>query len=146
VILSVSWFAFRHTLLLLLLRINSQFKLIKQFGFLQIKSEMAKVGSKQGAALEVSYQVPSSTGGFIPADPIKFCLRYRPPTIAIVYELINTQKGGHRKYVHEIKVDLKETSDLKSVCEDLFIREKTYFNPTKISRNQVIIFILTLIR
>lgn len=51
---------------------------------------MAKVGSKQGAALEVSYQVPSSTGGFIPADPIKFCLRYRPPTIAIVYELINT--------------------------------------------------------
>lgn len=32
---------------------------------------------------------------------------------------------------------MKETSDLKTVCEDLFIREKTYFNPAKISRNQV---------
>jgi hypothetical protein len=32
-----------------------------------------------------SYRVPSSSGGFIPADPIKFCLRFKPPTIAIVY-------------------------------------------------------------
>lgn len=38
--------------------------------------------SNQG---DQSYRVPSSTGGFIAADPIKFCLRFRPPTIAIVY-------------------------------------------------------------
>lgn len=37
------------------------------------------------AALEVNYQVPASNGSFLPADPIKFCLRFRPPTIAIVY-------------------------------------------------------------
>ncbi len=86
-----------------------------------------------GATLEINYQVPASNGGFLPADPIKFCLRYRPPTIAIVYQILHSQKG-YRKYVHEITVDLKETSDLKQVCEDLFVKEKTYFNPQKISR------------
>ena len=45
---------------------------------------MAKAAYRQ-AAVELSYQVPSSTGGKIPADPIKFCLRFKPPTIAIVY-------------------------------------------------------------
>lgn len=34
---------------------------------------------------QANYRVPSSTGGSVPADPIKFCLRFRPPTIAIVY-------------------------------------------------------------
>ena len=31
------------------------------------------------------YKVPSLKGGFLPANPIKFCLKYTPPTIAIVY-------------------------------------------------------------
>jgi hypothetical protein len=61
---------------------------------------MAK-NAKQ-AALEVNYQVPSSSGGLISADPIKFCLRFKPPTIAIVYSIMHKP----RKYVHEIKVDL----------------------------------------
>jgi hypothetical protein len=46
---------------------------------------MAKAAYKQ--AVERSYTVPSNSGGRIPADPIKFCLRFRPPTIAIVYEI-----------------------------------------------------------
>lgn len=78
--------------------------------------------------MELSYQVPSSTGGYLPADPIKFCLRFRPPTIAIVYQIMHSQKGT-RKYVHEIKVDLKESSDLNKVCDELFLKEKSYFNP-----------------
>jgi hypothetical protein len=63
--------------------------------------------------------VPSSSGGFIPADPIKFCLRFKPPTIAIVYQLLTKP----RKYVHEFKLDLKETSDLAKLTDDLFERE-----------------------
>jgi hypothetical protein len=77
------------------------------------------------AQIELKYQVPSSSGGFIPADPIKFCLRFKPPTIAIVYQLL--QKP--RKYVHEIKIDLKENSDLDTLCDELFEKEKHYFNP-----------------
>ena len=86
--------------------------------------------------MELSYQVPAQNGGYIIAEPLKFCLKFRPPTIAIVYQVDHKQKGT-RKYVHEIRVELKEGADLGQVCEDLFVREKTYFNPNKISRQQV---------
>lgn len=45
---------------------------------------MAKAG-KSAAAVELNYTLPSNSGTFIQATPINFCLRYRPPTIAIVY-------------------------------------------------------------
>ncbi len=32
-----------------------------------------------------SYRIPTGLGTFLAADPIKFCLRFKPPTIAIVY-------------------------------------------------------------
>jgi hypothetical protein len=72
-----------------------------------------------------SYRVPSSTGGFIAADPIKFCLRFKPPTLAIVYQLI----AKPRKYVHEFKLDLKETTDIAKITDELFSKEHIYFNP-----------------
>ena len=53
------------------------------------------------------------------ADPIKFCLRFKPPTLAIVYQLI----AKPRKYVHEFKLDLKEGSDLSKITDELFDRE-----------------------
>jgi len=81
---------------------------------------------------QANYRVPSSTGGSLPADPIKFCLRFRPPTIAIVYQI----KQG-KKYVREFPVDLTKGCDLKKVSDDLFAREKIYFNPGKISPVQV---------
>lgn len=70
------------------------------------------------------------------ADPIKFCLRFKPPTIALVYSIASHSKG-HRKYVHEIKVDLKEGADLHKLCDEIFLKEKNYFNPNKISKQQV---------
>jgi len=39
-----------------------------------------------------------------------------------------------KKYVHEIKVDLKENTDIQKLCDELFIREATYLNPAKISK------------
>jgi len=76
------------------------------------------------------YRVPSSDGTMIPANPINFCLKYRPPTIAIVYELPNRPK----KYVHEIQLEIKENTDISKLCEELFQRENVYLNPSKISR------------
>jgi hypothetical protein len=59
------------------------------------------------------YQLPTQGGGFISADPIKFCLRFRPPTIAIVYQLLSKP----RKYVHEFVIDMKEGADLSKLCD-----------------------------
>jgi hypothetical protein len=86
--------------------------------------------------------VPSSSGGFLPADPIKFCLRFKPPTIALVYSIKHASKGV-RKYVHEIRVDAvpQNPQELPKLCDDLFAREKTYLNPAKISKQQVTIAI-----
>ena len=96
----------------------------------------SKVVSSQlpTATGDQSYRVPSSTGGFIPADPIKFCLRFRPPTIAIIYQL----QSKPRKYVREFVIDLKGgQGDLSKLCDDLFEKELHYFNPQKISKVQV---------
>jgi hypothetical protein len=96
---------------------------------------MAKAAYKQAVGL--SYTVPSHSGGRIPAEPIKFCLRFRPPTIAIVYEIYSQSAKKSRKFVHEIIVDLKESSDTKKICDDLFLREKDYLDPSKINKQQV---------
>jgi hypothetical protein len=37
--------------------------------------------------------VPSSKGGFISADPVQLCLKYKPPTIAVVYYIIKPSKS-----------------------------------------------------
>ena len=66
----------------------------------------------------------------IPANPLNLCIKFSPPTIAVVYSLANKSK----KYVHEIKIDLKENTDLHKLCDDLFNSEKVYLNPNKISR------------
>ena len=80
--------------------------------------------------IKQNYSVPSQAGTMIPANPLNLCLKFTPPTIAVVYSLANKTK----KYVHEIVVDLKETSDLNSLCDELFVREKVYLNPSKISK------------
>jgi hypothetical protein len=74
--------------------------------------------------------VPTTSGGLLPANPVNFCLKYKPPTIAIVYQFMSKPK----KYVHEIYVDLKENTDLFKLCDELFVRESTYLNPNKISK------------
>ena len=87
------------------------------------------------------------------ATPLKFCLNYRPPTIAVVYTLEKSKKttksGKPRKYIHEIKVDFescKKTQlpsvasdkpslkDVESLCRSLIERESTYLNVNVISK------------
>ena len=106
---------------------------------------------------ETPYKVPSSKGGFLSAEPVQFCLRYKPPTIALVYEIIRKQKDQspnsnatgdttllsnntkRKRHIHEIKVDnLNRNSDLEKLCDVLFEREYIYLDPKTISRLQVI--------
>jgi hypothetical protein len=61
--------------------------------------------------------------------PLKLCLKFRPPTIAVVYKLDSTTRGiqsssktnskkWDKKYIHEISVPhLTVRTDLKQLCE-----------------------------
>jgi hypothetical protein len=72
-----------------------------------------------------SYSVPAIDGSFLPANPLKFCLKYKPPTIAIVYTFPDTPG---KKFIHEFPVALKETSDLNEICGELMKKETLYLN------------------
>jgi len=96
---------------------------------------MATAAYKNTNPYTPNYQVPSNKGGLLPANPLKFCLKYDPPLIAIVYTL--NQKNREKKYVHEIRVDIKENSDIGKICDELCTREYVYLNPQKISKQQV---------
>lgn len=94
-----------------------------------------------------SYRVPSTSGSLIPANPMKFCLRFKPPTLALVYQLAESKGKKPHKYVKEFRLDLKEITTgpsslnehLSNVCDELFEKEPTYFNAQKINKIQVII-------
>ena len=106
------------------------------------------------ASLSSSYQVPDTKGRLVLATPLKFCLNFRPPTIAVVYTLEKSKKtaksGKPRKYIHEIRVDFdlcKEPMALASakptlrevekLCRKLCEQEATYLNINIISKTQV---------
>ena len=67
-------------------------------------------------SLSSSYKVPATDGRMVVATPLKFCLNFRPPTIAVVYTLEQSKKatsksGKQRKYIHEIRVDFENCMD-----------------------------------
>lgn len=74
------------------------------------------------ASLASSYAVPANDGRLLQATPLKLCLKYRPPTIAVVYKLekhssaaqsTKSTKRRDKKYIHEIVVSqLKRNCDL----------------------------------
>ena len=109
------------------------------------------------ASLSSSYQVPASDGRLALATPLKFCLNFRPPTIAVVYTLEKSKKttksGKPRKYIHEIRVDFDACiaerpgtaeagskpymREVEKLCRKLCEQEATYLNINIISKTQV---------
>jgi hypothetical protein len=106
-------------------------------------------------SLSSSYQVPATNGRMVEATPLKFCLNFRPPTIAVVYTLEKSKKstksGKPRKYIHEIRVDFEGCVDkskplasrtgdkptmkeLEALCRQLCDTEATYLNINIISK------------
>ena len=90
------------------------------------------------------------------ATPLKFCLNFRPPTIAVVYTLEKSKKssksGKPRKYIHEIRVDFDSCiegsrageagskpymREVEKLCRKLCEQEATYLNINIISKTQV---------
>jgi len=107
--------------------------------------------SSSQASLSSSYKVPSRDDGkFLLANPLKLCLKFRPPTIAVVYKLdpigmnsrtlpAKSNKKYEKKYIHEIFVEpMLRTTDLRKLCDKLCENESYYLNPTIISKSQVI--------
>ena len=82
-------------------------------------------GQASNVSLGSSYQVPATNGSLVLATPLKFCLNFRPPTIAVVYTLEKSKKssktGKPRKYIHEIRVDFEKCMDTgdKSLSNNL---------------------------
>jgi len=120
--------------------------------------KVQKMGDPYGgistASLQSNYQVPCLDGRMVQATPLKFCLKFRPPTIAVVYTIqgrSSKSKNRSKKYIHEITVDFASAAarsttsysysntdgkhDLDKLCEHLCERESMYLNTTVISKS-----------
>jgi len=100
-----------------------------------------------------SYKVPALDGKFLQAIPIKLCIKFRPPTIAVVYKLdpmsgnrtmpAKSSKRYDKKYIHEIYVEkMTPRTDLMQLCDKLCDKEAYYLNPAIISKTQVSFYII----
>ncbi len=71
--------------------------------------------------------MPSLDGKLIPAIPINLALKFRPPTIAVVYTMKDAKSGRMKKYIHEIKITFQsddiENIDIKRMCEEVRRKE-----------------------
>ena len=80
-----------------------------------LATALTNPGQASNVSLGSSYQVPATNGSLVLATPLKFCLNFRPPTIAVVYTLEKSKKssktGKPRKYIHEIRVDFEKCMD-----------------------------------
>ena len=104
-------------------------------------------GAGSQISLASSYAVPATGGRLELATPHKFCLKFRPPTIAVVYTFEKSSKkkaGKPRKYIHEIRVDFQGCIDkskknitasskpslreVEALCRKLCEKEATYLN------------------
>jgi len=109
-----------------------------------------KTSSKMGAGLNntnsatslqlSNYAVPSMDGRLIPAIPIHLALKFKPPTIAVVYTMKDPKSGRMKKYIHEIKIKFEANSSVDSMCDEMINRETTYLNPAFIGKQQVSAF------
>jgi len=100
------------------------------------------MGSTSEASLAIStYSVPSLDGkSLIPAIPKHLALKFKPPTLAVVYQMKDAKSGKMKKYIHEIKIKFEEYEsgssriDINAMCDDLCRKETIYLHPACISR------------
>ena len=56
-----------------------------------------------------NYSVPSLDGkSLIPAIPKHLALKFKPPTLAVVYQMKDVKSGRMKKYIHEIKIKFED--------------------------------------
>lgn len=67
--------------------------------------------------------------------PVNFGLKYKPPKLGIQYYV---QQQPDVQLVHEIPLAfVNKTSNLDSLTQDLFEKNKQYLNPKIVSTNQI---------
>ena len=60
--------------------------------------------------------MPSLDGRLIPAVPKSLALKFKPPTVAVVYTMKDTKSGRHKKYIHEIKINFEKQETIAIIC------------------------------
>jgi transposase-like protein len=103
------------------------------------KSASKKLGgginSTSAASLQsCNYTVPSMDGRLIPAIPQHLALKFKPPTIAVVYTMKDPKSGRMKKYIHEIKIKFEPSSTVDRLCQEMIDKETTYLNPAFIAK------------
>jgi len=73
-------------------------------------------------------------GRLLPAIPIHLALKFKPPTIAVVYTMKEPKSGRVKKYIHEIKIVFDGNYALEDMCDQIISRETTYLNPAFIGK------------
>jgi len=82
----------------------------------QVTKTLAAANS---AASLTNYTVPSLDGRLIPAIPIHLALKFKPPTVAVVYTMKDhkSKHGRQKKYIHEIKIVFTDETNLDQMCQ-----------------------------
>ena len=67
-------------------------------------------GTTSAHSLAISnYSVPSLDGkSLIPAIPKHLALKFKPPTLAVVYQMKDAKTGKMKKYIHEIRINFEQ--------------------------------------
>jgi len=64
-------------------------------------------------------------------------LKFRPPTIAVIYKMKDNKTLKMKKYIHEILITFPadtESIDVNRMCDEICRKETTYLNPAFISK------------
>jgi hypothetical protein len=94
--------------------------------------------TNSATSLQLSnYTVPSMDGRLIPAIPVHLALKFKPPTIAVVYTMKDPKSGRMKKYIHEIKIKFDPNTSVDTICDEMINKETTYLNPAFIAKQQV---------
>lgn len=84
------------------------------------------------------YAVPSFDGRLQQAEPYRMALKFKPPTIIVVYKMKDGRSGKIKKYIHDILIefDSKDPNqiDINSIYNIIIKREATYLNPEFIKK------------
>lgn len=72
---------------------------------------------------------------------MKLALKYKPPTIAVVYQMLDARSSQigkkQKKYIHEIKVNFEsqpEPINVEAMTDEMCESETVYLNPQFINK------------
>ena len=80
-----------------------------------VDADMGLLAAASATSLTLSnYHVPSLDGKFLPAVPLHLALKFKPPTIAVVYNMKDGQsrfildkRGNPKKFHHGISIEFR---------------------------------------